>query len=310
MKTSLIVFSVFFLAACAQTSKPDAASSGNANSSVPSVKSESKPPEAKPAEIKTEIKTPEAVAAIPVVTEPAKTEPKPAAIKEITWTLKKSKLHGPGGTVAAKKISTIKNPKGSGSTSEYCHHYGKFAVVEVRSTDEKGVLDLFVRTPSEKDRNLCNPDYNGKYVGLSVLEGDFAGVAGDYAIVDGFDASEGLVDFQIFNLETGKEAYRSAHHPTEEFALTKHGEKSSLVYFAKVKVNCDLIKEGETCWKRVLKDNGIKKHFAAPDCKQALTKAGVALEEPVLVTVRARVADLSAPKLELLGVRATCAPAP
>lgn len=242
----------------------------------------------------------------PAVEAPAK----PPVEKEVTWTLKKGKLSGPGAWVAGKKISTIKNPKTPGSTSEICHHYGKFAVVEVQSTDEKGALDLFVRYPSDKDKNLCNPDFNGKYVGLSVLEGYFAGVAGDYAVVDGFDDSEGLLDFQIFSLETGKEVFRSSHHPTEEFALTKRGDKSSLIFFSKIKVSCELGKDekGE-CWKKILKENGLKK-IAAPDCKVTFAKANQPLEEQALVTVRSRVANLAQPKIELLGTRAICSPAP
>ena len=117
--------------------------------------------------------------------------------KEMTWTLAKGKLKGPGAFVTAKKISTVKNQKTPGTTSEFCYNYGKFAVVEVISTDEKGALDLFVRFPSEKAKNLCISDYNGKYVGMDVLEGGFAGVAGEYILVDGIDSSEGLTEFQV-----------------------------------------------------------------------------------------------------------------
>lgn len=235
---------------------------------------------------------------------------KPQEEKEIAWSLAKGKLKGPGALVPSKKISTIKNQKTPGTTSEYCYNYGKFAIVEVVSTDEKGALDVFARFPSDKGNKLCISDYNGKYVGLDVLEGSFAGVAGDYIVVDGIDSSEGLTEFQIFNLETGKEAFRGAHHPTEEFAITKHGEKTSLVFFAKIKVSCEMVTDPQGCWKKVLAENGIKKHFPPPDCAAAFKKSNTPADELALITVRARVADIKNPKVELLGTRATCAPAP
>jgi hypothetical protein len=307
MKTILLfifVSSLFTVLSCAGAAKPASQEAQKSETATAS-------PAAEP--VKAETPAPVAAAPAPEakpVTPPKAEVSKPAEPKEIVWPVKKGKVQGPGARVAAKKISTVKNQKTPGTTSEFCYNYGKFAIVEVVSTDEKGALDIFVRFPSEKIKNLCTADFAGKYVGLDVLEGGFAGVAGDYVVVDGIDSSEGLTEFQIFNLETGKEAYRGAHQPTEEFALTKNGDRTSLVYFSKIKVSCEMVSDPQGCWKKVLADNGIKKWFAAPDCAAAFKKAGTPADELALITVRSRVADLKNPKLELLGGKATCSPAP
>ncbi len=303
---ALSTVTLMLAAACASSDRnPETPASPEPAAAAPTASKSAPPPQIKsePAPI-TEV-APSKGAAPPV----AKPAP-PAEVKEEMWVLKNGKLKGPGAWVPSKKISTVKNPKGNGTTSEICYNYGKFALVEVQSTDEKGSLDIFVRFPDEKVKNLCAADFSGKYHGLSVLEGAFAGVAGDYVLVDGIDASEGIVEFQIFSIETGKEAFRGSHHPTEEFAITRRGERSSLIFFPKIKSVCEMGTDPAACWKKTLEANGLKKAFPAPDCVAAFKKANVPLEESALITTRARVANLKEPKVELLGTRATCAPAP
>ena len=230
--------------------------------------------------------------------------PTPTPPQPKSWTLKKGKLSG--GQPSGKIVSSVKNEKTSGKTIETCWNYGSFSIFELKSTDEVGAAELAVRTPAKPGEKLCEQDFKGKTLNLRIIEGFFAGVAGNMIVVDGADSSEGMLDFQLLSLETGKEIFKSAHHPAEDVRITP----TSVEYYAKVKVACELPTEGAACWNRVIEDNKFQKKTRMPDCKATFAKKGKALTEPALVTVPAKVASLSAPKVVLVGGRATCDPEP
>lgn len=235
----------------------------------------------------------------------------PPPAPEGTWVLKHGKLTGGSGTaVAPKLLSQIKNPKGSGSTRENCWNFDSYAVVEMKSTDELGSAEITLRYPGEKKEKLCAKDFDGRQVSLKIREVYFAGVAGDYVVADGADLSEGATEFQIFSVATGGEVYRGLRHPAEGFSVTKSGHRTSLEFHAPLKVKCELGVEGEPCWKRILKDNGVRKPMKLPDCKAGYAKSKTPLEEPALVCAPARVANIERPKLEWLGGTARCEAAP
>ncbi|MGZ3723461.1 MAG: hypothetical protein ACXVA9_11050, partial [Bdellovibrionales bacterium] len=158
--------------------------------------------------------------------------------------------------------------------------------------------------------NLCAAEFKGKSENLNIIEGNFAGVAGDYILIEGADVSEGPPQFQIFSLATAKEVLKSNHHPDEEFTFSKRGHKTSLIFFAKIPVKCELAGEGAACWKKVLALSPPSQPTPMPNCTAAFAKAKVSPEESALVTIRAQVADLNAPKIQILGGKATCVPAP
>lgn len=227
--------------------------------------------------------------------------------RESIYKLKKGKMFG--GQPAAKLLEKFKNEKTPGVTTENCWNYGKFAVVEMKSTDEVGSAELTLRLPpTDFKGSLCAKDYEGPRKDLRLIEGHFAGVAGEYVFVDGEDDSEGVLEFQIFNL-AGKEIFRSRRHPSEDFTVIEKDGRVSITFFAKVDVRCELAAEGEECWKKVLSQNRLPK-TALPDCKSSYEKNKTPLTEDALVTVRAHIANVSDPKLKFLGGQATCAPAP
>ena len=227
-----------------------------------------------------------------------------------TWRLKGGKLSGPGALPAGKQLSKVKNDKTPGHTTETCYSYGEFSIVEMRSTDEIGAAELTIRYADPANKNLCAKEFKGKSANVRLIEGYFAGVAGEYMLVDGADSSEGLTQFQIIHVPTGKETMKSYHHPTEEFSITGTGHEYSLNFFAKAQVKCELANAGAPCWKDVLKLNKVSAATAMPDCKSMFAKSNTPLTEPALVTIRSQVARLSAPKPVFVGGRATCAPAP
>lgn len=222
----------------------------------------------------------------------------PAPFEQSVWKLKKGKMLG--GQPAPKVLSTFKNQKTPGTTTEKCYHYQKFSVVEMKSTDEIGSAEVTVRTPTEEAKNLCAKEFKGVRKELKIIEGHFAGVIGDFILLDGEDATEGTLEFQIFDL-SGKQMFKSFRHPEEEFTIIAKEGKVSITFFAKVKVSCDLVADGDSCWKKIVDENKLPK-TPKPDCKS--------VKEDALVTVKAHISDLSNPKIKFLGGKATCAPAP
>ncbi len=244
----------------------------------------------------------------PKVPPPAPAVITPSGIQ--VWRMKKGKLEGASQRPLAKLISKTKNKKGAGFTIDSCFDYGNFAIFESKSSDEMGSAEIYVRHKTPGAGPLCVEEYKGRQVNLRIREGSFAGVAGEYAVIEGADGSEGMLEAQIFNLESGNEIYRALHHPSEEFALTKKDGLTSLVYFAKVSVKCELVSEGKTCWDKVLTLNKLPRSTRMPDCKTPFEKTGTPVNELALVTAKARINNLEKPKLEFVGGRATCVPEP
>ncbi len=232
---------------------------------------------------------------------------KPAPMPEQNWKLKTGKLSGPGIPAGGKVISTFINPKNGAVSTDTCYTYGDFAVVESRTKGEIGAGEVTLRRKGAG--NLCAVEYKGENVEIKIGEGYFAGVAGDYLLMDGAEAADGVLDFQLFAIETGKEVLKAQHHPDEEFTLTRKDGKTSLVYYARLPVKCELALEEQVCWKKVLEANQIKKPLPMPDCTAAFKKTGTSSFESALVTARVRIGDLKSPKPEFTGGRATCQPA-
>jgi hypothetical protein len=258
------------------------------------------PPPAVKAEAAPEVETPAAKPAAAKVVKDL--PPKPPA--EEVWKIGNGKVVGkwPKDLLIGK----FKNKKLPGYTSDVCYNYGTFAVVETRSTGEAWAAEVVVR-----HEPTCAKDYKGKYSNLRIIEGHFAGVAGDYIVVDGDDKTEGVVDFQLFEIATGKEVYRGKRNPAEEFHLARKDGVTGVVYFTKVKAICELAAaDGPACWKKIIEQNSLPKFLPMPDCKGAFEKAKVALHEPALVTARARVKDVKNPTVEFISGKATCTPEP
>jgi hypothetical protein len=243
------------------------------------------------------------IAAAPQVQTPEKKEP-----VELVWRMKKGRLTGPGKSPSPKQIGKFKNKKGNGYTIDYCSDFGDFAIFESKSTDEVGSAEINIRRRGTGP--LCKDDFKGAYTNLKIREGSFAGVAGDLVVTEGADVGEGVVESQIFSLKDGHEIFRVIHNPQEEYVLKKSGPTVSVVYFAKVRLKCDLPTEGRACWSRIVEENHLPKSVKMPDCAHAFKKAGKNLTEPAQVTVKAHVANIQKPKIEFLGGSATCAPEP
>jgi len=240
--------------------------------------------------------------------EPAKAvEAAPAPPAEEVWRVKKGKL---GWMPKPIQIGRFKNKKLPGYTTDVCFNYKDFSVVETTSTGEMGSAEIVIRYPSDQHKNICAPEFKGKYANLKIMEGHFAGVAGDYVVVDGDDKSEGIIEFQLFQVADGKEAFRARRNQDEELSITRKDGKSSVIFYGKLKVTCELALDGEPCWKKVLEQNGVTKPLTMPDCKKAFAAAKMELHELALVTARAQIADLSKPKVEFTGGKAVCAAAP
>lgn len=233
----------------------------------------------------------------------------PIKPKTEIWKLQKGKLVGPFAFGHPSVISKSKNKKGNGTTTETCYRYATFAVVEMRSSDEVGAAELTIRHDPPKGFALCQTEFKGKTSNLRIGEGYFAGVAGGLIMVDGADSSEGQTEFQLFQADSGLEVMKSFHHPTEEFTIMKSGDNISVEYFAKMAVKCELAKEGESCWKKVLAENKVVGKTPMPDCQVVFDKTKTPLTEPALVFTRARIGKLGSPP-KFLGGPATCQPAP
>jgi hypothetical protein len=240
---------------------------------------------------------------------PAKEPTIPPPVKDVVWKLKKGKLSGPG-QVAPKLIAQIKDPKSGAVTKIRCWNYAGHSITEGKTTGEVGAGEVNIRRASSAKDKLCGADFAGKTDNLDIIEGYFAGIAGDYVVIEGADVGEGLPQFQLISLKTGKEIFKSMHNPNEEFRLEQRGHRMSLRFFAKIPVKCALADEGEACWKKVLTLSPPAKHTPMPDCSESFAKAKLAKTEDALVTIHAEVADLSKPKIRLLGGKATCQPAP
>jgi hypothetical protein len=239
-------------------------------------------------------------------------EPKPSKPKatDIIWKLKNGKMQGPG-QAAPKVIGTFKDPKSGAVTVTSCWKYPDFAITESKTKGEVGAGEAFLRHSSKGGKeDLCAAEFSGKSDELKIIEGYFAGVAGDYVFIEGADVGEGLPQFQIISTKSATEAFKGVHHPTEEFTVTQRGHRVSLTFFSKVPVKCEIAAEGAECWKKVLAGLPSVKPTPMPECAAAFKNAKVALEESALVTVRAEVSDMAAPKLKILGGKATCQPAP
>lgn len=296
-RLNLIIFVIASVIGCAHAPTPDP-------SPLPPVVSTPVPAPAPPAPTPTAVKSETPLAQ---KVEPAP-PPLPTVKREQHWNLKNGKLSGPGNLTSGKFLSKFVNPKSSAVTIDTCWNYGDFAVIESKTKGEIGAGEISVRHKGAG--NLCAVEYKGKTLDLKIGEGYFAGVAGEYLLLDGADASDILRDFQIFAIESGKEVFKSQYHPAEEFSLHSKGGKTSLIYFAKLAVKCELALEEKVCWKKVLEQNQIKRAITMPDCTAAFKKTGTSSFDSALVTARAQVSDLTAAKVEFIGGRATCEPAP
>jgi hypothetical protein len=307
---------MFLLAACTSSPKPAAPPS------LPTEEMAAKPEATIPAETapdKALVPAKSTVGTTAKVPEAAKTsDPNQTAKSEINsapkpviqiWKLNKGKLVGPFAFGHPTVLSKSKNKKGNGTTTETCYRYATFAVVELKSSDEIGSAEIAIRHDPPKGFALCAVDFKGKTNYLKITEGYFAGVAGDFVFIDGADSSEGQTEFQMFQVDSGDEVMKSVRHPSEEFTIIKNGDNLSVEYFAKMKVNCELAKVGEPCWKEVLKDNKVVGKTPMPDCVGAFDKTQTPLTEPALVFTRARVAKPGSPP-RFLGGKSTCQPAP
>lgn len=236
---------------------------------------------------------------------------KPAAPKAVdeVWHLKKGKLTGQGEAQLVKLLSKSTDKKGQ-TTTRTCFKYNGFAIEETKVTGEVGSAEINLRRPKTGNENLCADDFAGEVVNVGTIEGYFAGRAGDYILLEGSDPADFILDFEVISLATGKTVYKDRHNPEEEFTISKRGTRTSLVYYAKLPVHCELTTEGSDCWKKILSESGVKKNIVMPDCPSAFKKRGVDLGETALVTARAEVANLAAPKLEFTGPKATCIPEP
>ncbi len=267
--------------------------------------------------LKAPVQVPVSASAAPAAPEEkAEPESKPSApaaataaiapFEQSVWKLKKDKLLS--GQPAPKLLSQMKNQKTPGVTTEKCWNYQKFAVVEMKSTDEIGAAEVGLRTATEEHKNLCAKEFKGPTKDLKIIEGHFVGVIGDYVLLDGDDSSEGTLEFQVFDL-SGKQIFKGNRHPSEDFTIIAKGGKTSLTFFTKIQVRCELAEEGEECWKKTLAANKVPA-TPMPDCKGAFAKSKTVLTESALVTVKAHIADLANPRVKFLGGQATCAPAP
>lgn len=284
-------FSVLFLFATACSSQPQAQSASAVKSEVLSTKVESKI-EQPTLEPKTEAPAPEVA--------------KPEAPKEQIWQVKKGKLIGPGKMPSPKIIGKVENKKGGGHTIDYCYDFGDFAVVESKSTKEVGSAEINIRRKGQD--SLCKADFKGTVMNLKLREGSFAGIAGDIVVTEGADVGEGVVEAQLFSLEDGHEICRVIHNPAEEFSIKKSGRITSATFFAKATVRCELPTEGAACWQRIVEENKIPKSVRMPDCTAVFKKMGKDISEPAQVTAKAKVSDVTKPKLEFINGSATCAP--
>ena len=289
-------------AACAEA---PASSSGSASSAAPvaattpsvPVMTPETPPQAAstPAEKKVMREAPAAKSEVPV------------KATGTVWKMKKGKLSG---TPAAKVIAKDKDPKSGQMITTFCWRYETFAVIGIKGSGEVGTGEVDLRRESKPHENLCKMEFSGKVDNLDIIEGDFAGVAGDFVVIEGADATDGPPQFQILSTVTNKEVFKGVHNPAEEFSLTRRGHRTSLTYFTRIPVKCELADEGAACWSKVLAASPLKKHTAMPDCKGAFAKAKVKMTEDAVVTVEAEVGDLNAPKVAFIGGKATCAPVP
>ena len=320
MKILSILFSVLMMTACAQTPPVTAP--------VPPVAQVERPPLPAPSlvQVRKGALAPEANAqstvseapsrqlSVPQGTVPQGTmpgpEPETTPKSEKVWKLKKGKLEGPD-QVSPKTISTTADPKSKAVTTTRCWRYPAFAVVESKTTGEVGAGEVNLRrmTGAQKE-NLCASEFSGKSENLNIIEGSFAGIAGDLVVIEGADVQEGPPQFQFWSVATGKEILKSAHAANEEFVLSQRGKKTSLRFFAKIPVKCELASEGEECWRKVLAQTPLAQPTAMPDCKSPLAKAKLKPEDSVLVLVRAEIADVRTPKVHYVGGKAICQAAP
>lgn len=235
----------------------------------------------------------------------------PQAVNE-TWHIKDGKLKGAHAGPSGKVLSKIKNKKSNGFTSEVCFDYGAFGILETKSTDEVGSAELYVRHKPE-GKSICAKDFKGEQKNLKLREGSFAGVVGGiegFVVTEGSDASEYLLESQIFNVMSGEEIVRVIHDPAQEYKLDWNGKVLSAIFHSKISVKCELPTEAQVCWKQVIKDNKLPISIKMPDCKPAFAKANKKLEEPALVTVKSRIRDVRKPKIEFMPGNANCVPEP
>lgn len=282
------------LVSCAE---PATKSEAAANAPAPKVEQAASPSEPE-APVAPAIESPKEPAAKAEAAAPTATAP----ANEV-WKVVKGKIAGEW--PKALLIGKFKNKKLPGFTSDICYKFKDFSLVETKSTGEMGSAELVMR-----HEPTCAKDFQGKYTNLKIIEGHFAGIAGDYVVVDGDDKTEGVIEFQLFDLKNGKEAYKGRRNPDEEFHITRQNGVTSVIFFAKIKVLCELAADGEACWKKVLEQNDVPKSVAMPDCKKPFEKAKVGLTEPALVTVRAKIANLKSPAVKFIGGKSTCVPEP
>jgi hypothetical protein len=231
--------------------------------------------------------------------------------KEADWKLKKAQVSGPG-QVSPKGIGDFKDPKSGAVTHTRCWNYKTFAVTESRTKGEVGAAEVNIRHASGKAKeNLCAPDFDGKTDSLDIIEGYYAGLGSDYVIIEGADVGEGLPQFQIFSAVTGKQVLKGIHDSNEEFIVSQRGHRTSLLFYAQVPVKCELLAEGQECWKKVLAQLPSVKPVPMPDCAASFKAAKASPEDTPQVAMRAEVSDLANAKVTVVGGgKATCRPGP
>jgi hypothetical protein len=210
-----------------------------------------------------------------------------------------------------------------------CYAYSTFAVTEL-DTGEKGATNISVRYKSKDmtTEGLCQKDFKGKRVSLSDIDGYFGGVIGKYIFIDSADGFGALYGIAVYDALSGAKVFETEYNGSKGFIIERPDNKISFTYFPPLKFNCMPLQENPTCWQKVLQQNNIDKNvkISHPDCRDEIKRLKKSTKEfnnrnpskPIKldyqseperffqITVKARIADLSKPKITYLGGNATC----
>ncbi len=220
----------------------------------------------------------------------------------------------------AKHVKVLTKAKSMGTMSygekitSTCWDYGDFAIVEY-DIGELGANKITIRYPSQKRPNvaLCGTKYRGKSLRLKQFGASyFWGVVGDYIFVTGADSFGGERLFQIFSKGNGSKIFSATRNEGMPFILTKNSQVVSLVFFKSLKVDCSIIKEGDACWKKIIKKNKISSQVAIekPQCNLTFLRKHSSLDNRAQLSTKVEIVNLQHAHVDFLGGHTTCEPSP
>lgn len=207
----------------------------------------------------------------------------------------------------ADKVIKLKNQK--------CHIFKEFIVVE-RLSDKKSADRIAVRTLKNASPEVaCSSDTLRGEVVLNISSELVYGVRGDFIFNEVYDGARKLNAIKVYSIKSPEALQNLTYHMAKDFIVTDLKNSLALEFYTQLKLTCTLASQGDECWEKIKRENGMTKEqvVGKPDCEDVYRghafKTNPELKNnPAAVQVFAlvKIPDIRSKEKNFLKSQATC----